>query len=103
MSQLLRYRYWILLALVVLVSSSILAYQSAENKAISDRQTEQFCEAIPNVAAAGAQALVNIVVNRDREEGTPEAEIRETIAIGEIYVAEARRLALADLPDCPQP
>jgi hypothetical protein len=65
-----------------------------------DRQAEQFCRAIPNTAAASAQALVNILVADARRRGVPEREVKQTITLGALYVVEARRLANRDLPEC---
>jgi hypothetical protein len=97
-------RHWTLVVLAVLVTASAvgLSISFSQAKSDRDRQEQQFCEAIPNAAAAGAQALVNVVVAQDRQEGESEAKIRSTIRLGKLYVAEARRLAIADLPDCPE-
>jgi hypothetical protein len=97
-------RHWTLVVLAVLVTASAvgLSISFSQAKSDRDRQAEQFCEAIPNAAAAGAQALVNVVVAQDRQEGESEAKIKSTIRLGKLYVAEARRLAKADLPDCPE-
>jgi hypothetical protein len=45
---------------------------------------------------------VNVIVAQDRQEGESEAKIKSTLRLGKLYVAEARRLAKADLPDCPE-
>jgi hypothetical protein len=95
-------RHWTLVVLAVLVTASAVGLSVSFSQARSDRdrQARQFCEAIPNAAAAGAQALVNVIVAQDRTEGESEAKIKNTIELGRLYVAEARRLARADLPDC---
>lgn len=67
-----------------------------------DRLSDQFCAAIPNVAAASQQALINILV-QNAPPDTTDAEVAETLRLGRLLVAEARRLAQADLPDCPKP
>jgi hypothetical protein len=97
-------RHWTLVVLAVLVTASAvgLSISFSQAKSDRDRQAQQFCEAIPNAAAAGAQALVNVVVAQDRQEGESEAKIKSTIRLGKLYVAEARKLAKADLPDCPE-
>lgn len=78
--------------------SDDLAERRAENLA----RDKQFCEAIPNAAEAGAQALVNVLVENSRRQGAAPETIAETRALGVLYVAEARRLVLEDLTQCPQ-
>jgi hypothetical protein len=63
---------------------------------------QQFCRAIPTVSVAGAQALINVVLAQNRSEGASASEIRRIKTQGRLYVAEARRLALEQLPECPK-
>ena len=93
-------RQGLIIAVIVVSAGLVIGNQFRLNADRRDAQAAQFCTAIPNAAAAGAQALVNILV-ANAEPGTPQAQIDETRRLGRLYVAEARHLALADLPDCP--
>lgn len=63
---------------------------------------KQFCNAIPNAAEAGAQALVNVLVADLRRRNGTAKEINDLLERGRRYTNEARRLALRDLPECPK-
>lgn len=94
----------LVLAAGVTISAQTLANARSadERRAERDRQAAQFCTAIPNAAVASAQALVNILIGQAIKEGAPRSDIERTTMLGHLFTAEARRLALADLPACPQ-
>jgi len=71
-----------------------------QRRADLERRDAQFCKAIPNVAAATAQSLVDILVEQAAKEGAPSAQIAETKRLGRLYVSRARVLARADLTTC---
>jgi hypothetical protein len=66
------------------------------------KRDQQFCRAIPNTAVASAQALINIVVAQAMREGASKEAISNMKVKGLAYTEEARRLALAELPECPK-
>lgn len=66
------------------------------------KRDQQFCRAIPNTAVAGAQALINVVIAQARVDGATSAELARIKEQGADYTAEARRLALDQLPECPK-
>jgi hypothetical protein len=63
---------------------------------------QQFCRAIPNVAVANAQALINVVILQAIRDGRPKSDIEATRERGKEYTSETRRLALEQLPECPR-
>lgn len=101
---------FLLIAAIAILCGLGLASQLIVNGINTDQRREdnaardaQFCEAIPNVAAATAQSLVDILVDDARKDGATQAQITETKRLGVIYVARARFLARADLTTCPPP
>lgn len=66
------------------------------------KRDKQFCTAIPNVAEASAQALVNILIANAKRRGDTREEIQRITDLGHLYTDESRRLALEDLPECPK-
>lgn len=104
---------WSVAFLILFVAMSVGFYrvEQIDGEQEADRQTrraenlvrdKQFCRAIPNSTVAGAQALVNILEVQNRQEGASEAEIEQLRSLGVLYTAEARRLALKELPECPK-
>lgn len=89
-------------ALLVIVSVGVLAATVVLNGRAADRQDAQICTAIPNAAAAGAQALIDILISDALHRGMPKERIANTERLGRLYVARARELALSDLPSCPK-
>lgn len=98
-------RYWqgIVISLLVLALTATISFQFIANAHAAKERRGQFCEALPNAAAAGAQALIDIAIQQDIKEGATAAEIERTRKVGDLYIARARELVLADLPTCPQP
>jgi len=94
----------LVIALAAVMSLALIdnAREDAERRDFRAAQDDQFCEAIPNVAEASAQALVDILVADYVRRGVPEARIANTRRLGALYIARARELALVDLPSCPK-
>lgn len=66
------------------------------------RIDRQFCVAIPEVAAASAEALVNTARRQAIRNNSSSEELEELNRQGVIYIAEARQLAESKLPSCPR-
>lgn len=65
-------------------------------------QISQLCTAVPNAAAAGAQALIDTLVADARRRGVSAPQIAETERLGALYVTRARYLTVQDLTSCPK-
>jgi len=85
----------LLIALSLAVSRQLVL----DDQAREDRQ-EQFCEAVPLAAEAGAQAVIDIAVNQAIDRGDPAAEVERIRAFGKPIRARAHHLVLAELPTC---
>lgn len=67
-----------------------------------DERRAEFCAALPNAAAAGAQALIDISLAEAIKKNSPPEEIARIKRVGALYVSLARKRVLEDLPSCPQ-
>lgn len=96
------HRQAIAIGLMVLAAAFLGSFAIIQNASERADQTAQFCKAIPNAAAASAQALVDVLVADAEHRGVPYAQIQRTRDLGRIYVRRARFRALGYLPSCPQ-
>ncbi|MBA3689521.1 MAG: hypothetical protein H0W81_11965 [Chloroflexi bacterium] len=108
----LRRRRWqeIVISLLVILLALTMGNQFVLNAQRRDELAAQFCNAIPNAAAAGAtaasDALIVAAVAKARENGASAEEIAKTRAVGVDLAldaaARARANARKNLPDCPK-